>query len=158
MNHPSPPFVTRKRPAHRRARGFTLIEMMIVVAVVAILAAIALPSYQSYIRKARRVDAKNAVLDMASRQERFFSINNKYSLTPADVGMASRPVAVNSSGASYYSLNWTVTAAAGATPAGFTATATPTGAQLADTTCGAFSVNQAGVQTISGSGSVSECW
>ena len=66
--------------------GFTLIELMITVAIIGILSAIAYPSYESYVRKSRRVDAKNALLDLASRQERYFSVNNKYSTTAADLG------------------------------------------------------------------------
>ena len=60
------------------APGFTLIELMITVAVVGILAAIAYPSYQDSIRKSRRADAKSALLDAAHRQERFFTENNQY--------------------------------------------------------------------------------
>ena len=51
---------------------------MIVVAVVGILAAIACRRTQTYMQKSRRIDAKNAVLDLASREERYFSVNNAY--------------------------------------------------------------------------------
>ncbi|MDV7393712.1 type IV pilin protein, partial [Arthrospira platensis SPKY1] len=58
--------------------GFTLIEVMIVVAIIAILAAIAYPSYQEQVRKSRRADAKVSLLDAVQRQERFFTVNNQY--------------------------------------------------------------------------------
>ena len=133
----------------RRPRGFTLIELMIVVAVVAILSAIGYPSYQQFILKSRRADAKNAVLDLASRQERFFSVNNAYTSSAANLGYgtsATFPLAVSVSGTSYYGLTVALTAATGTTPAGFQASATPTGAQIADA-CFTFQVNQLGVQS-----------
>ncbi|QNK70160.1 type IV pilin protein [Variovorax sp. PAMC26660] len=126
-----------------KARGFTLIEIMIVVAIIGVLSAIALPAYQSYVLKSRRADAKNAVLDMASRQERFFSINNKYTGTAADLGYSGLPLDVNASGSSYYSLS--VTTSTG--PAGFVAKATPTGTQQKDTECYTFQVDQTGAQS-----------
>ena len=141
-----------------QARGFTLIEMMIVVAVIGILSAIAIPSYMSYIQKSRRVDAKNAVLDLAGREERYFSINNAYTNDGAALGFSALPLDVNSSGSSYYSLNVTITT----TPPGFVATATPTGAQTNDAACYAFRVNQLGVQSnIDSGGSAltgTGCW
>ena len=60
------------------AAGFTLIELMIVVAVVAILAAIAVPSYQEQVRKSRRAQAKADLVEYAQMAERFFTVNNTY--------------------------------------------------------------------------------
>lgn len=129
------------------AHGFTLIEIMIVVAIIAVLSAIALPAYQSYVLKSRRADAKNAVLDMAARQERYFSINNKYSSIAADLGYSALPVDVNSSGNSFYSLNVTANAATATKPAGFVASAKPTGVQQKDTECYEYQVDQTGAQS-----------
>jgi type IV pilus assembly protein PilE len=73
-------------------RGFTLIELMIVVVIVAILAAVALPSYQNSIRKSRRPDAKTALLDLAAREERYYTVNNTYTDVAANLGYASAVV------------------------------------------------------------------
>ena len=62
----------------KRQRGFTLIELMITVAVIAILAAIAFPSYQDSLRKSRRTDAKNALTQAMANMERYYTENNTY--------------------------------------------------------------------------------
>ncbi|MEY4588764.1 MAG: hypothetical protein RL497_840, partial [Pseudomonadota bacterium] len=56
----------------RKYVGFTLIEVMVTVAIVAILAAIAIPSYSQYVQKTRRTDGQEKLLDMAAQQERWF--------------------------------------------------------------------------------------
>ena len=63
---------------HRRQRGFTLIEILIVVAIVAILAAIAYPSYVETVRKGKRAEARAALVNLIQQQERFLSQNNTY--------------------------------------------------------------------------------
>lgn len=138
----------------RKSSGFTLIELVVAMVVAAILASIAIPSYSAYVRKARRTDAKTALLDMASLEERFFSVNNSYSSNPSQLGysVTSFPVTVGS----YYTVNISNVAAATTTStATYTLTATPIGDQLNDTQCLTFSVTQAGVQSSSPS---SSCW
>ncbi len=136
-----------------RKRGFTLIEIMIVVAIIGILSAIAFPAYQQYVRKSRRVDAKNAVLDMAAREERYFATNNKYSIKGTDFGFSTdTAIAVTTGSKSYYALTITQTATSD-----FTVTAAPTGTQTADT-CNSYIINSLGVQSNSGGASTADCW
>ena len=132
-------------------RGFTLIELMIVVAVVAILAAIAYPSYQDQVRKSRRGQAKADLAELSQRYERWHTTNNTYigfwASVPADQRRSPRQGAT-----AHYAI--TANEAANA----FTLTATPQGAQVNDTRCGSLGLNQAGVKTKTGSGTISDCW
>jgi type IV pilus assembly protein PilE len=143
----------------RRIGGFTLIELMITVVVLAIIVAIAVPSYQQQVRKSRRADARNAILDLAGREERFLSISNSYSQIPGDVGYAVFPAKVNNG---YYQL--TVASPdltqPGVTPS-YLITATYFGPQVADTDCAQFTVNQLGQQaalTAGGAPNTATCW
>ena len=136
-----------------RRGGFTLI----VVAIVAILSAIALPSYQRYVQKSRRVDAKNAVLDMAAREEKYFATNNNYSIRGTDLGYAmDNAILVNASGTSYYTLTATQV-----TSSDYTITATPTGSQVTDA-CYSYLINHLGVQSNAAAGgsanTTTGCW
>ncbi len=67
-------------------KGFTLVELMIVVAVIGILAAIAYPSYVDSMRKARRADAKAALLQVAQKEEQFYARNGSYTTDMTDLG------------------------------------------------------------------------
>jgi type IV pilus assembly protein PilE len=141
-------------------RGFTLIELMIAVAVVAILATIAVTAYTSEVQKSRRTDARNALLDLAGREEKLFSTANAYSALPSDLGYgavgAPWPVTV---GSGYYQV--TVTSPdplQGGGAETYSITATPLGTQLNDTTCASLSVNQLGAQTSTGTGTAATCW
>lgn len=110
-----------------RQHGFTLIELMITVAIIGILAAIAIPSYQDSVRKSRRADAQGALLSLANAMERHFTETNTYAgaagsdTTPTDTGAPRASIySTPSSTAVYYGLSIT---AAGANS--FTLTATP---------------------------------
>ncbi|HJV25671.1 MAG TPA: type IV pilin protein [Aromatoleum sp.] len=109
-----------------RRSGFTLIELIIVVVIVAILAAIAVPAYQQYVRKARRSDAKEALLRVQIEQEKWRTNHTLYTQNLTDLGLTT----ATSQG--YYTIGIT---AGSATATAFTATATGTGTQASDTGC-----------------------
>ena len=116
-------------------RGFTLIELMITVAIVGILAAIAYPSYTAQVQKSRRADAQVALMEIAQREESYFLRNRSYGDTTA-WGYST------SSGDGYYTLSITATATT------FTATATATSGkpQAHDTPCQVMTLNNRGVK------------
>jgi len=144
-------------PLLARIRGYTLTELMITVAVLAIIVAIAVPAYTAQMQKSRRADARNALLDIAGREERFLSVSNAYSNVTTDVGYGGAwPQNVFNG---YYSVTVTVPdpAFVGNGPS-FTITATPIGAQANDATCGSFTLNQVGVQGVTGTATAASCW
>lgn len=136
-------------------RGFTLIEMMIVVVIVGILAAIAIPSYQSYVQGARRADAQAALKELAQAMEEGYARNFSYTglaTGGSDTGTPSDAI-MRGSDVDFYDL--TISAAGNNT---YTLTATPTGPQTADR-CGTLSVNNAGVESaVKGGAGVADCW
>ncbi len=149
----------------RAAAGFTLIEMMVTVIIVAILATIAIPSYQKQVLKSRRTDAKTALLDLAAREERYYSTHNSYTSAAANLGyQGAFPVTV---GSGYYNLSINVCGAATppcAADAGaggsFSATATALTTQVKDTQCANFGLDSLGVQTVTGPATATPttCW
>ena len=143
----------------RHSRGFSLIELMVVVLIVSILAGIAVPSYMSHIRQSRRTDAKAALLDLAAREERYFATNNgQYTSSLSALGYSSSTV-----GNGYYTVAVTnVTAGSTTAVATFTITATPvpTGPQSKDTLCTSFTITNTGAQSALGSdvNASVNCW
>ncbi|HRL95417.1 MAG TPA: type IV pilin protein [Pseudomonas sp.] len=133
----------------RGARGFTLIELMIVVAIVGILAAIAYPSYMDYVRKGNRTDAKTALLQVAQTLERCFTQYSAYNNANCSVLNAGT---VNSAEGFY-----TVGVVSDATT--YTLTATPVAgrAQAGDAKCATLTLNNLGVKGATGT-ALTECW
>lgn len=134
----------------RSRRGFTLIEVMIVVAIMAILAMIAYPSYLDQIRKSRRSEAKAALMEAAQRQERFFTERNTYADKLTKLNYQADTVTTERG---YYEV--TVTAV----PSGYTLKAQPLGAQAKDLRCATFTLTHTAVKSIEGGvGTAAECW
>jgi type IV pilus assembly protein PilE len=143
----------------RRARGFSLIEAMVVVAIVAILAAIAYPSYTSHVRKGQRAEGKAKLLAAAQKQERNYTDNATYTLDLAPLfGLPAGTTVYSGDGndnGSPYRL--TVTAAAGGIATGYTLRATQNG-NFSDPDCGDLTLTNTGVKGKTGSASLRTCW
>jgi type IV pilus assembly protein PilE len=129
----------------KRQSGFTLIELMIVVAIIGIIAAVAYPSYTEYVREARRSDAMAALLAAQLEQEKYRANNTTYAGTLALAGIAA------TSPEGFY--NMAVVSADGVS---FVVTAAPTGLQTGDG-CGTFAVDENGPD-YSGTYADADCW
>jgi type IV pilus assembly protein PilE len=114
--------------AHSMKKGFTLIELMIVVAVIAIIAAIAYPAYQDYVREARRAEAKSDLLAISQDLAKYRVTNPSYAGGPVNPGES----------ADHY--NYT----SALSDAGFTVTATGTGGQVNDAGCTPLTIDETG--------------
>jgi len=133
-----------------KERGFTLIELMIVVAVLTIISTIAFPSYQNYALRGKRAEAKTAVLGAAQALERYFTNNNAYTTNLAAAGY--KNISGDTPATSYYTLQVTVPDSTS-----FIIRAVPNNFQ--DPACGIFTYNQAGQRGVeNATDPVSKCW
>jgi len=148
---------TKSRNAQR---GFSLIELMIVVAIIAVISAFAYPSYDRYVIKTKRSVAQNALLQVADRQQQFFMDNKRFAADITNLGFPANPYVIDDNGTStvasdadaVYSLSLS-----NVTATTWTATATPLNSQLSrDTYCGSLTITQTGAK--SKSGASDECW
>lgn len=137
-------------PACRTRRGFTLVEVMIALVVVVLLSAVAFPTYQQQVAKGRRTDAKQSLVELSQKMERFYTERGTY--VGATLGTTGLYPLVTSGG--YYDLSITAQ-----TVDGFTVKASPRGPQVGDA-CASFLYNQLGEQLVSNDASLSavKCW
>jgi len=140
--------------------GFTLIELMIVVAIIGIIAGIAYPAYQDYVTRARRTDGKNILLSTQLAQEKWRASNPSYTSDLTDLGFTAVSGKFWSSDGHY---NITVSGTSG-TAYILTATAPSTSIQFSDLDCRSLVINEQSDKTsINSSGTVANttsttCW
>ena len=137
----------------KKQNGFTLIELMVVVAIIGVLSAIAYPSYQSYMKKSARADAKVGLSKLADKQERFYLQNNTYTTAFTSAGLNTSSVSEEG----YYDFTISSTDLV----SGFIITATPvTGkSQANDTGCTVMTLSSTGAKTPNGpEPDTKDCW
>lgn len=135
----------------RKVMGFTLIELMITVAVIAVLAAIAYPSYTNQVRKSKRAAAKAELVEYAQRAERQHTLNNSYTNFTFVENDGTTIASPRDGSTAMYQVTFVAP-----TANTFTITAVPEGDQAEDP-CGTISVNQAGVKTPANTSAL-DCW
>ncbi len=136
-------------------RGFTLIEVMIVVAIVGILAAIAYPSYMEHIRKGNRADAEASLMQLSQFMERYYTGTGRYSKTAGQTDVPDNPAPPYPTGT-----NYTFTITVGNAGTSYTATATPNSSGvMANDKCGNLTLTNTGLKSQTGAGATTaDCW
>jgi type IV pilus assembly protein PilE len=130
-----------------KPRGFTLIEVMIVVAIIGILAAVAYPSYVEQVKRGKRADAQTALLEAAQYMQRYYAANNGFKDAVLPDGYKSVP---KSGGTATY----TIALAVGSDNRSYTLTASP---EKADSKCGKLKLDDTGKKTTE-YGTAADCW
>ena len=134
-----------------KSAGFTLIEIMIVVAILGIVSAIAFPSYQEYVRKTRRADAQTALMELGHFMERNYTANGTYLVANAAPALPFTE-APKDAGGKVYDLSLT-----GTTATGYTLQAVPKGAMSTDV-CGTLTLSNTGAKGQASGQTQATCW
>ena len=143
------------RLPRRTARGFTLLEVMVTVAIVGILAAVSYPSYTSYMVRTQRAAATACLTEMGQFMERVYASNLRYDQNNG-AATALPGVQCRTSLSSRYTISF---ASGEPTDRSFRVQAVPQGTQATgDAQCATLSLTQAGTKAISGGGTVANCW
>ncbi len=138
--------------AQSKQSGFTLIEMVIVVAIIGIMAAIAYPSYVEYVKRGYRTEGMAMLNDAAARQERYFAQNNSYVTDQNNIGNLKMPRTV---GTVVSSETGKYTLSVAGNGGGYTLTATQA---FGDADCGNLTLNAQGTKGRSGTKALDKCW
>jgi type IV pilus assembly protein PilE len=156
----------------KKMAGFTLIELMITIAIVGILARIAYPAYSDYIRKGRRAEVKAIMLEASQWMERFFTENQRYHANLANTATTDTtifysafkysPKNATAASSAYYEISLTVNSS---TPNAYTLTGAPINSMSPDQ-CGSYVINQTSAKGNTGysaafadaAAAASECW
>ena len=152
------------RPATAHA-GFTLVELMLTLAVIAIISSLSVVSYRQYVRRANRVDGTSALLHLSAAQERYYLQNDQYATTATELA-AGPPAGLGIAGTQQGLYDLEVEPAADGATAGYTATATASGSgsQRDDDDCQVFTIDQSGTRGASDAGGAesseitARCW
>ncbi len=151
-NLPGAVFQSAPRSSISRNKGFTLIEMMIVVVVISILAAIAYPSYQDYVRRAKRADAQSALLELAQFMERHYTANGTYLAAGAAPNLPFTEAPKDGT-----NKNYDLSFAATPTASGYTLRAVPKGSMAGDA-CGTLTLSNTGAKGQAAGATLAACW
>ncbi len=156
--------------AKEKELGYTLIELLIVVAIIGILASVAIPAYQGSVIRGKRSVAQSGLLDLANRQEQFYLNNKTYTTSMNNLGYTAALVfadggnsavaldqnqglVVSTSTARVYFVKINA-----ATAAGYSIAAVPQLGQADDTECGILTLTSTGARTESGTATAADCW
>ena len=142
------------RSSRQASFGFTLIELMIVVAIIGIIAAVAYPSYQEYVRNAKRADAETALMELAHVRERYYTANGRYVDGDGDEPDLPFTQAPRDGGTKAYDIEL-VEASTSATA--YVLQAVPTGS-MANDKCGTLTLANTGAKGQKAGMTTAECW